>query len=67
MQRSKNIISFNERKIYKEIRSATRELINERTLIASGLYDRVEKAAALETKIQRLEEELIKLVELDSF
>jgi len=66
MHGNENIISFDERKLYKEIRSATHELINERTLIASGLYDRIEKAEELENKIRNLEEELIRLIESDT-
>jgi hypothetical protein len=67
MQKDINIISFNENWIKRELDKATKQLIDERTLIASGIYERIDEAQILEKRITILENELSTLIELNLF
>lgn len=62
-----NVISFKEESLKKKIKKAYESLKEVRTLISYGHYDRVQEALELENTIGDLEEELLILVESDSY
>ena len=62
-----NVISLQESRIKRDIKKAYTKLKEVRTLISYGSYEMVEEANELENKILDLEEQLLDLVESDSF
>jgi len=62
-----NVISLQERRLKKQIKKAYEDLKEIRTLISYGHYERTHEAIELEDQIVVLENQLLQLVESDSF
>ena len=62
-----NVISLQERRLKKQIKKAYEDLKEIRTLISYGHYERTSEAIELEDQIVVLENQLLQLIESDSF